>query len=553
MKKIITLALTTFVATQLRAQTPFLASDSLTINKVSATVLVHGDMWWNGDATGFYATKAFFPRGTGLSIGGFGNAVWMSGYDGGGHLHVAAQTYRQDGNDYWPGPLSSGSIPVPYATSRDWAKVWKVNRTDIGAFKAMSGHTITNTPDMILTWPGKGNSYAKGNLNAALDVTNDMAPFADLNGNGVYEPLLGEYPAIKGDQTLWWVFNDNGANHGQSNGLPLGVEVKAMSYGYNRGTLIDNVAYYDYEITNKSINNYSNFRFALHKNMDLGYYADDYIGFDSTFRLAVQYNGTFDDGLTAGNPSGTYGTSMPVTGVTIVYQPGDMMGAYGAAGSYTIFNGDFSVIGNPTAPQEYDNYMRGKRRDGMPFTRDTGSIAFGTGPITNYMYDGDPGIPGQWTECGSGNATGDQSSVLSTLSFPLAAGETKHVVLALVVTDTSTNNHCGSTALTFTGIKTVADTAWRTYYYGTTEVAQPTVRGGVSVYPNPANGVVNVSFASAMPKTLQLYNAMGQVVPVQWSTKGKEATANVRELPVGMYYIRYMDNDIAGGIPFVKQ
>ena len=259
------------------AQAAFPTIDSVSINNISATVLVHGDMFWN---PALEVAACEFPKGSGKSIN-FASALWMSGYDGGNNLHVAAQTYRQNGNDYWPGPLDS-SDTLTYATSHDWAKIWKVNRTDIQYFQSLTTHTTTNTPANILTWPGKGNTHARGDGGDSLTVTTDMAPFLDLNSNGIYEPLLGEYPDVKGDQALWWVFSDNGPAHTETNGKPLGVEIHAMAFAYNRGTLIDNVVYFDYTVTNKSANNYSNFRLALFDDIDLGYYQDDFIGYDST-------------------------------------------------------------------------------------------------------------------------------------------------------------------------------------------------------------------------------------------------------------------------------
>jgi hypothetical protein len=535
------------------AQAPFLSSDSLTINNVSATVLVHGDMWWNGDTT-TYVTKAFFPRGTAKSIGGSGNALWMSGYDGAGQLHISAQTYRQDGNDYWPGPVESSGLPLPYSVSHDWAKVWKVGRGDIEAFKGLASHTVSNTPDAILTWPGKGNVYAKGNVGAPLSITRDMAPFADLNGNGIYEPLQGEFPAIKGDQELWWIFTDNGPVHSQvPDGLPLGVEVKSSSYGYSRGTLIDNVVYYDFEITNRSTNNYDSFRLALRLDMDLGYYMDDCMGFDSTFRVAIQYNATDDDGeMASGLSNSYYHHSMPVAGVTIVSQPGDMPGSYTPAGSFTVYYAWSGPTGMPAVASDYSNYMRARKRDGTHYKRDA-SLTFFTGDDINYVFDEDPSVYAGFSQCQANLRTDLSGFILSTNDFYLAAGATQHVVLALVVADTSTHNHCGDSTFSFAGIKTVADTAWRGYYYGVTEVSQTRAHTGASVYPNPADGIVNVSFTGGVPETLQLYNAMGQLVPVQWNVKGKEATANVKALPVGLYHIRYTHDGVTGGIPFIKQ
>ena len=33
----------------------------------------------------------------------FAGALWIAGVSDGGQLKVAAQTYRQDGNDFWTG------------------------------------------------------------------------------------------------------------------------------------------------------------------------------------------------------------------------------------------------------------------------------------------------------------------------------------------------------------------------------------------------------------------------------------------------------------------
>jgi hypothetical protein len=130
-----------------------------------------------------------------------------------------------------------------YTTSQSWAKIWKVTDTDIQQFQASAIHTMGNTPLSILAWPGKGNTYTTDNNGLPLTVNEDMAPFVDINGNGIYEPLLGEYPDIKGDEALWWIWSDNGPTHTETNGRPLDVEVHAMAYGYNRGTLINNVIY----------------------------------------------------------------------------------------------------------------------------------------------------------------------------------------------------------------------------------------------------------------------------------------------------------------------
>jgi hypothetical protein len=76
----------------------------LDINNVKAGILTHGDMFWNIDSS---QSAYEYPKGSGKHCG-FASSIWIAGYNHNtGGLHVAAQTYRQGGNDYWPGPLDS--------------------------------------------------------------------------------------------------------------------------------------------------------------------------------------------------------------------------------------------------------------------------------------------------------------------------------------------------------------------------------------------------------------------------------------------------------------
>ncbi|HPI53194.1 MAG TPA: hypothetical protein PLU10_00810, partial [Chitinophagaceae bacterium] len=162
MKKII-LNLVVFCFLQEYGFSQFTGKATLDINQVKATLLTCGDMFWNPDSlTAGYE----FPKGSGIHSN-FASAIWVSGYEASnGMLHVAAQTYRQTGNDYWPGPLDSSGNSV-LQTATDWDKIWKVNRSTIDSFLTLTSHTLLNTPAVILEWPAKGNMYAAGKNGAA--------------------------------------------------------------------------------------------------------------------------------------------------------------------------------------------------------------------------------------------------------------------------------------------------------------------------------------------------------------------------------------------------
>ncbi len=83
-------------------------------------------MWWN---IGEQVAEYEIPIGSGKSSQ-FAASCWIGGYDEQGQLKVAAQTYRQDGNDYWPGALNS-SGKITGDTCNLWDKFWKVTKSTI--------------------------------------------------------------------------------------------------------------------------------------------------------------------------------------------------------------------------------------------------------------------------------------------------------------------------------------------------------------------------------------------------------------------------------------
>lgn len=541
---IIIIASVALYSNRLYAQIPFNTMDSININKINAAVLVHGDMWWDPVSQ---TSRAFFNNTRRANVN-FASAIWMSGYDAGNNLHVSAQTYRQDGNDYWPGPLTGGG-PVSYRTSHDWAKIWKVNRTDIQYFQALSTHTFGNTPQSILTWPGKGNTYAQGNAGMPLSITGDMAPFVDLNGNGNYEPLLGEYPDIRGDQALWWLFNDNGANHAQSKGLPLGVEVRAMSYGYKRNTLIDNVVYNDLTIVNKSANNYHDMRLALFSDVDLGYFKDDYVGFDSVWRMGICYNGTNDDGGSAGHPVSSLGSNPPMVGLTMIVLPGDAGTAYVPVGSFGFYYNDNSGFGNPKIDSHYNNYIRARFANGTHFKDYAGNDV-------NYFYPDDPSNTTGWSECSTNSLPNDRKIVMSSNSFSLNAGSNTHIVFAMILADSAG----GCPVASFGQIRILADTAWYNYFNppppkAPNKVTELFANNVLTIYPNPAKNKLFIEYAPVTPyeESLTIYNVLGQVTNVSITKDGKRYEVDIAGLPAGLYNVLYRSGDTYTTAKFVKE
>lgn len=547
-----------FYAGRLHAQAAFNTVEYIDANKIKAATSVHGDMLWD-PVTGSESCE--FPKGTG-NHAGFITTAWMSGYDPSNTLHVSAQTYRTMGNDLWPGPLDNNG-QLSYTTSAMWARIWKINKSDITAFKNLSSHTVANTPAAILEWPGKNNPYAKGNTGNTLTITTDMAPFVDANHDGNYNPIDGDYPDMKGDQMLWWVFSDNGPKHNNridslTNNHPLMIEVHACAYTYTRGTLLDNVIYYEYTLQNKSSVNYNRFRFALHADLDIGFFGDDAIGFDSSRRLGIAYNGKSFDG----NGSGVneYGYSPPITGITLLHSPGDNSTTLEPTGSFMYFNPDFTIMGVPDCDTQYNNYMRSKFRDGVHLKNDfTGPTVNtngrGAGPEANYVYPGDVADNNQWSFCSSSNVPTDVRFVLATNDYNFNAGTTAKVDFALVIADTSSHNTCPG--LTYDGIRKVSDTAWANYrYIPPTNIAttNPAPRQLLHLYPNPVQNTLYIDDNDApQDAVVSVYDITGNNIILPVSTQSRGIVVNTQSLAPGTYQLWYKTKTDTRAALFIKQ
>ena len=106
----------------------------LDINNVRCRLLGAGDFWWDLDNDAKYEIPKVDPTTGAIPVSSsFAGALWIGGIDAGGQLKIAAQTYRQSGNDFWPGPLDADGT-IEEATCNAYDRHWKINRTDIDNF-----------------------------------------------------------------------------------------------------------------------------------------------------------------------------------------------------------------------------------------------------------------------------------------------------------------------------------------------------------------------------------------------------------------------------------
>lgn len=411
----------------------------LDINNVKTLMLNDGMMHWD-----LSNSKYEVPKGSGKhSV--FASALWIGGLDQNDSLHVAAQTYRQTGKDFWPGPIDTVTRVADSSQVIPYDRIWKVNRFDVEDFKYnyLNGNvgngTYTILNDM-LEWPAHG----AGNL------SRNLAPFVDYNSDGTYNPYDGDYPLIKGDQMLYWIFNDNLSQHTETSGLPLGFEIHASAYAYtcpninDTNVVLNTTTLYQYRIINRSINDYDSLFIGLWCDNDLGNAIDDYVGCDTMLHAGFVYNGDNDDEGAVG-----YGLNPPMQNVQVLKGPepvlndgidNDHDGTVDETGEMCMMNhflyyngGGNPATSNPDGPNDIYHYLQSIWLDGLHLTYG-GDGRDPLNPPTDFMFSGTPYSGSGWTETSVGNPPDDRRFIMSSGPFSLASGAETTIDFAYVFT-----------------------------------------------------------------------------------------------------------------------
>lgn len=521
---------------------PATAKIIMNFNDVKCTIEQGGGMWQNR-ATSTAAYEV--PAGSGLKVI-YAGSLWMGGVSSSGNLKLAGLTFR-NANDFWPGPLTAsingnynpGDI-IDANTTYDYGEAtidpdqclaydrfYTIRKAEVVQYsvwwESCSGPNANSTEcdkvtkpsndvlNRIYAWP------AHGDVSRGQDYY--LAPFYDnpngtFGANGEYDPADGDTPwyddilnrddiecgvdrrvSLYGDETHWWVFNDSGNNHGESGGIPIGMEIRAQAFSFATNDEINRMTFYNYELINRASETLKKTYFAQYIDADVGNGTDDYTGCDVSRGLGYMYNGDNLDQSEGGaigygeNPpavgcdffEGPYmdpdgrdnvgPTRDPLTGqwssptvadaiqdngivyrgIGVGYSDGILDNERFGMRLFTYYtNGAPPAVSDPDEAQEFYSYMTGAwaNGDSMVFggTGFPGS-AGSTNIISTYMFPGDSdplnwGTKGNpvtwnWTEAnvnGSGASSdfGDRRFVQSAGPFTLRPGAVNNITVGIV-------------------------------------------------------------------------------------------------------------------------
>lgn len=447
---------------------PATASADLDVNNVRTKILNGGDMWWDLSNPKYEIPKIAANVNSVRKNSLFAGAIWVGGYDGkagSGSLKLAAMTYRQGGSDFWPGPLNNQSN-TDETTCKKWDNIYKIKQEEIVEHYKNYAEGTPTLSENIVGWPGNPS-------------TNDppMAPYIDVDKNGIYTPIGGDYPVLQTecrgltrntyesnkpedqpDEMLYFAYNDKGNNHAESGALPIGLELHTIAFAYASNDEINNMTFYTTRIVNRGATSLYDTYFGEWVDADLGNYKDDYVGCDVKRSLGFCYNGDDNDEGILG-----YGLNPPSVGVDFFEGPKKDTTINGrdttwelGMSKFVYYDNDFTVFGNPERPIHYYYYLTGRWKNGTCMTADGKSGRTGTN-CTNYLFpfDTDPKLNGNWNERSAGNPPADRRFLQTSGPFTLKPGAVNKLTVGVVWARASNGGADGS----LTQLKLASDKA----------------------------------------------------------------------------------------------
>ena len=556
------------------------AQIDLDANNVRARLLSGGDLFWDGNSGRYIVPKQ--PPGQPEVSAIFASGLWMGGFDPGGGLKMAAQTYgtASGAADYWPGPLDEiGTTDTDVCANYDrfWTMTSGAINTHIGDWSD-NGAIDGPVPNSVLGWPGRGNPHFF-DLNG-FDLPTDpqsMAPFFDRNQNGIYDPMNGDYPEINGaDQGIWKVFNDAGNTHTQSGGDPLQMEIHVLAYAYiSSNENINNATFYDYKFIYQGIESLDSAYVGLWVDFDLGCYLDDYIGCDSAQNMAYVYNSDALDGISSCTDCqgvNTYCEDIPMVGIKLIKGPlGPKVFINGIDGSGGLRNPQLGEIAdtivelgmssfmhynnggtNPAPPPgttdpitgnpvSFYNLLSGSWVDGTRLTKGGNGYDPTSTDYTNYAFSSPPDDPNGWSMCSENLPDGDRRAVIGSGPFRMDPSAINRLTFAVIYADDITypcpnlnplSEACQDVENLYDGIISATE-----------ELADSSAN--IVFQPNPMTSQAELIFKDLDNKVQQvdIFSIDGRQVQEYKNISGNTLTINRENLPGGIYFYKLLTED----------
>ncbi|MFD1551336.1 hypothetical protein DNU06_14210 [Putridiphycobacter roseus] len=517
---ILTLTLSQFGMTQY---------DTLSINKMFANV--------NADAC-LFTNPSTYVAGYGImDTSGtiiktiYNSSFWIGAKDEDDSVRVCANMFTSNNKDFKTGPVANNYSNQNFIDQYNY--IYTITSSQIQTHKNHWSQPSYVTPYDIANWPGNGNT---SNGEASL-----LAPFVDNNGNDLYEPQLGDYPLIRGDEAMYFILNDNDGNHPHSGGKNMDMEYHFMVYQYAVNGFLDSTTFINLKVINRSQKTYNQLIVGNYVDFDIGGINDDYIGSSVDKNMVFGYNGdSFDD---SGSNPYKFGANPPACGVKLLNHNMNAAGFYNNAGG---------IQSDPVVDSSIWRALNASWGNGLPFTY--GGNGLGGNTAHNFMYDGNPNDPNSWNEASASNTVGDRRAfIASTPIDNFAPGDFICYDYAVLYSRNGGNN-----LLNVNGLLDVADSAQLFYNEQQHFYCQQVVLGlnetqeasnKLALFPNPTQDQFSISVEGTF--TIEIYDLNGKLIA---SSANRNATDRIQAPKAkGIYMVKVIqDNQVTKVLKLIK-
>ncbi len=532
----------------------------LDVNNIATTASPHGMLFNNESYNALYR----YPKDS-LTSTMFMGGLWIGGYDQNNNLLTSLAQYQPE--SYKPGPHNSNNHEY-------WDRIWEISQKMIYDVTTDMADGVQDAPiplDM-LQWPGQGNPNIVIN-GLPFEIDTYIAPFEDVNNDGIYNVYDGDYPTIKGDEMLWWIMNDSL----EFSTSPLGIEIVGNLYAFAcDDEIINNTTFLELNITNKSNNTYTDTKVGMFSDFDMGCYLDDYFGSLPEMNTYYSYNATAVDEQACPGGVHSFPNETPVQSVTFLnYDFTSFMPIFG-------FNAPNPATTQPVTEEQVYGYMNNTWLDGIPLS--SGGVGYdpGNSSFTNFAFPDSPSDNNGWSMCSESLQPGDVRSIATGETFTFEPGQTFSFHLGMLTHEGINNPPCfdvNQIEGNLTSLQEIYDNYVTTgeliglgldlgpdliynpgdmytldagpggtaYLWSTGETSQSitvdmpgtysvTVTSSIGcnqtdeinidtpistkelnatalkIYPNPSAGLINIQLGDEVPQELKLYNSIGQQV-----------------------------------------
>lgn len=556
-------------------------SDTLDANNIKTLINPYGLHFWDGPKTDDNYIYEF-PKESGKSTI-YNSTFWIGGMDQDDQLRLSAERFRAQGIDFWSGPLSveNNSLSIDTATVVEWHQVWKLNKYDVEYHKYNWNQPNYEPVENIATWPAHGDE--------ALHQSQYLAPFVDVDGDGYYDPYSGDYPLIKGDQCIFFIFNDLRYEQTETQGNPIGLEIHSMMYQFDNpdNPAFNNTVFMNYKIFNRSEYILTDAYIGIWTSIEIGYGNDDYVGCDVERGMYFGYNGDEIDGN--GEPH-AYGENPPAQGVLFLGGPymdsnevddpdggcdesingvgfGDSIidnERYGMTG-FLFHNNTGSPLGDPIVSEDYYNFLRGIWKDGTSMDYGNTGHPDGSsyGPACKFMFPGltdscfwgtgglQPNGLINWSEetgwNGNPNPPADRRGLGSMGPFTFMPGSVQKIDIAYV-TARGDDGPLSSVEL----LKVYVDTIRARYIKNSDDFGTQLLGIGkvnnktqqLKIFPNPVDDILQVEYKGKTQNTVySIHDIYGRLLISGDVHSTGRFSINVSNLKNGFYIVSIIDDE----------